>query len=247
MKVNLRKTTLLVSLVAMLTGSVMTAPIAHAEMGSCKTTNASPEAYQAFTAEGFVDSDGDGIPNGFAGWSDYGPSDCHRYIEVQRAQTPLGTWTYRARAMQKIFAPPSGENVSGRASADVSLVRVFKLPTDGTRRFKATAVVDLWSYGGDFRGRLKMVGITDSYTQVGLEYFKDICTSNAVSPSEPTKYDGQPMCQRSDSGSFQTLSVTTPLLPAEATRVVVTWRAHEHSTDAAWGTAALDKLTFTKI
>ena len=176
---------------------------------------------------------GDGVPNQFSASSDYqtgnGSGHCKRKV-FQPQDFAEGNTVLHQQIFQGV------EHTGAKTSGDVSVYATYKALPGHT--FSAVANVNLFAFGGDFRGRLKIVGLDSDFKQVKPEYNVDICPPNTTVQTH--------LCQKEDNDEYQTISVVGEMCP-ETRYVNVVFRARENQTESAYGVASLDWLEFERI
>ena len=179
---------------------------------------------------------GDGVPNQFSASSDYQTGNASGHCRRNVFQ-PEDFASGNTVLHQEIFR--GVDNTEGKKSGDVSVYVTYRAEPGDT--FRATASVNLFADGGDFRGRLKIVGLrmlNGKLTQVKPEYNVDIC--------RPNRTNQRRLCKATDGDNYQTISVTGEMCPTTE-YVNVVFRARENQTERAYGVAALDWIEFERI
>ena len=227
---------------------------ASADHSACPRFRKSPRAMQQdigrmFRYDNFKDDSdrgpstaGDGVPNQFSASSDYqtGGNEsghCRRNV-FQPDDFAAGNTVVHQEIYEGV------DNSEGKKSGDVSIYIMYKAKPGHT--FRARANVNLFAESGDFRGRLKIVGLDGNFNQVKPEYNVDICSPERPTPEPESQ---KKLCDDgaidSDDG-YQTISVVGEMC-RNTEYVNVVFRARENQTENAYGVAALDWIEFERI
>lgn len=222
-----RRAHALAVLVAALPMSLVVAPEAFAHTGTCVERNLSASGMlssgQTKSYYTFNDSNpADGVPDTFSASDDFNQSHCHRSVSAD------GEIHY-----SRLYDETS--NAYDRPIGDLSIYRLHQ--ANGGQGYYLAASVNIWNYGGDFRGVLKLTAWDTPDTCLRVN---NKCWEAIAKICKP----GVAGCDATDDGTYKQIA-TSGTLPSGTNYVKFVWRARAASTDA-YGTAGLDYLYYRR-
>lgn len=185
---------------------------------------------QTLTWTTFSDSNSNGVADGFLASDDFNQSHCGRNVspdnEVQRST---------------LYDETSNSNCC--SPGDLSIYRYHT--ASGGQTYTAGANMNLWSYGGDFRGVVKMIaqtspGVCYKTSNGCWEQIAKICVSSA--------YD---ICDQYDGADYKPISVSATLPSGNdvngksVSSISFLFRGRAAQADA-FGTAGMEKVFYCR-